>query len=86
LPRSTKCWASTEETTAEADGSAGSAKKKHESTPTIGGLRIGKHLPERRLDEPYDPVLEWEGDGQYYYLTKWMLALCRVFQVTGDVK
>ncbi|MEM2535338.1 MAG: hypothetical protein QXD12_05985 [Candidatus Nezhaarchaeales archaeon] len=31
--------------------------------PTIGGLRIGKSLPERRPDEPYDE-LEWERDGQ----------------------
>ena len=55
--------------------------------PTAGGLRIGKPLPERKPDEPYDPVLEWERDGQYYhYLTKWMLALCRVHQLTGDVK
>jgi len=55
--------------------------------PTAGGLRIGKPLPERRPDEPYDPILEWERDGQYYhYLTKWMLALCRVYQVTGDTR
>jgi len=55
--------------------------------PTIGGLRIGKPLPERRLDEPYDEILEWERDGQYYhYLTKWMHALNRVSRATGDVK
>jgi hypothetical protein len=58
-----------------------------EAHPTIRGLRIGKRLPERRPDEPYDPVLEWERDGQYYhYLTKWMLALCRVAQATGDAR
>ncbi|RLF12020.1 MAG: hypothetical protein DRJ69_01330, partial [Thermoprotei archaeon] len=58
-----------------------------EEHPTIRGLRIGKRLPERRPDEPYDPFLEWERDGQYYhYLTKWMLALCRVAQATGEAK
>ena len=66
---------------------SGLSEEEAREHPTIGGLRIGKRLPERRPDEPYDPVLEWERDGQYYhYLTKWMLALCRVFQVTGDVK
>ncbi|MHC1628115.1 MAG: hypothetical protein ACXQTI_04705 [Candidatus Nezhaarchaeales archaeon] len=58
-----------------------------EDHPTIGGLRIGKRLPERRPDEPYDPILEWERDGQYYhYLTKWMLALCRVYQAVNDLR
>ena len=52
--------------------------------PTRGGLRIGKRLNERRLDEPPDERLEWEQDGQYYhYLTKWMHALNRVSRVTG---
>lgn len=51
----------------EADGAA---------HPTIGGLRIGKLLPERRAGEPPDERLEWERDGQYFhYLTKWMHAL-----------
>lgn len=55
--------------------------------PTTGGLRIGKPLPERRPDEPYDEELEWERDGQYYhYLTKWMRALNRVSRVTGDLR
>lgn len=50
-----------------------------------GGLRIGKPLPERRPDEPYDPELEWEREGQYYhYLTKWMHALQRVAAASGD--
>lgn len=54
---------------AEADG---------EAHPTLGGLRIGKSLPERRDDEPFDEALEWERDGQYFhYLTKWMVALDR---------
>ena len=47
--------------------------------PTAGGLRIGKKLPERQADGPFDERLEWERDGQYYhYLTKWMHALCCV--------
>jgi hypothetical protein len=53
--------------------------------PTIGGLRIGKELNERRPGEPFDEGLEWERDGQYYhYLTKWMHALNRVSRVTGE--
>ncbi|MCK9278181.1 MAG: hypothetical protein M0P22_08855, partial [Methanoculleus sp.] len=56
-----------------------------EAHPTRGGLRIGKLLPERRPDEPFDERLEWDRDGQYYhYLTKWMHALNRVSRVTGD--
>jgi hypothetical protein len=46
--------------------------------PTLGGLRIGKPLPERRPDDPFDERLEWERDGQYFhYLTKWIDALVR---------
>ena len=53
--------------------------------PTARGLRIGKPLPERAPDEPFDPELEWERDGQYYhYLTKWMHALERSARVTGE--
>jgi len=56
--------------------------KKH---PTIGGLRIGKPLNERKPEDPYNEQLEWDRDGQYFhYLTKWMHALSRVTQVTGD--
>jgi hypothetical protein len=51
--------------------------------PTKGGLRIGKRLPERKPDEPFDELLEWERDGQYYhYLTKWMHALCKASRLT----
>ncbi|ANK83533.1 MAG: hypothetical protein TEF_15530 [Rhizobiales bacterium NRL2] len=47
-------------------------------SPTAGGLRIGKPLPERRPEEPFDDRLEWERDGQYFhYLTRWMHALAR---------
>lgn len=53
--------------------------------PTIGGLRIGKELPERTPDEHFDAALEWDRDGQYYhYLTKWMYALDCVSRVTDD--
>jgi hypothetical protein len=56
-----------------------------EKHPTQGGLRIGKKLPERREGEPLDERLEWERDGQYFhYLTRWMHALRRVSEVTGD--
>lgn len=55
-----------------------------ERHPTLGGLRIGKPLPERGPGEPFDAELEWERDGQYYhYLTQWMHALERVSRVTG---
>lgn len=53
--------------------------------PTMGGLRIGKQLAERRRGEPANERLEWEQDGQYYhYLTKWMHSLNRVGIVTGE--
>ena len=53
--------------------------------PTCGGLRIGKHLAERKADEPFDQRLEWDRDGQYlHYLTKWMHALSQASGVTGD--
>jgi hypothetical protein len=58
-----------------------------EAHPTLGGLRIGKPLPERRADEPPDDELEWDRDGQYFhYLTKWMHALDQAARVTGDSK
>lgn len=53
--------------------------------PTARGLRIGKPLPERGADEPLDPRLEWERDGQYYhYLTRWMHALARAASVLQE--
>lgn len=53
--------------------------------PTVGGLRIGKPLPERGPDEPRDERLEWDRDGQYWhYLTKWMDALSRAAVVLGE--
>jgi hypothetical protein len=53
--------------------------------PTIGGLRIGKEMNERKPSETFDETLEWDRDGQYYhYLTKWMHALNRVSRATRD--
>lgn len=56
-----------------------------EAHPTLGGLRIGKPLPERGEREPLDERLEWDRDGQYFhYLTRWMHALDQVTRATGD--
>lgn len=53
--------------------------------PTVGGLRIGKKLPERAPGEPVDQRLEWEQDGQYFhYLTRWVNALLVAHQETAD--
>ena len=60
-------------------------EKEGREHPTVGGLRIGKPLPERRPGEPLNDRLEWDQDGQYFhYLTKWMHALHRAGQFTGD--
>ena len=64
---------------------SGLGEQEGERHPTAGGLRIGKKLNERRPGEPPDERTEWDRDGQYFhYLTKWMHALNRVGQVTGD--
>lgn len=56
-----------------------------EAHPTVGGLRIGKPLPERGPSEPIDPDLEWDRDGQYFhYLTRWMYALDQTARFTRD--
>jgi hypothetical protein len=56
-----------------------------EAHPTLGGVRIGKPLPERGAADPLDERLEWERDGQYFhYLTKWMHALDQVTRQTGQ--
>lgn len=66
-------------------GGAGWLDEASEEHPTRGGLRIGKELPERAPDEPYDDRLEWDRDGQYFhYLTKWMHALDVVGRATGE--
>jgi hypothetical protein len=64
---------------------SGLPEREGRAHPTRGGLRIGKPLPERALDEPYDPLLEWERDGQYFhYLTRWMHALDQAARATGQ--
>jgi hypothetical protein len=64
---------------------SGLDEREGERHPTLGGLRIGKKLPERRAGQPPDERLEWERDGQYYhYLIKWMHALNCAGQMTGD--
>jgi len=64
---------------------SGLDEEEGENHPTIGGLRIGKKLNERKVEDPIDQRLEWDQDGQYYhYLTKWMHALNTVAKVTGD--
>ena len=56
-----------------------------ERHPTLGGLRIGKKLNERAVDEPPSSRLEWDQDGQYFhYLTKWMHALGRMSHETRE--
>ena len=66
---------------------SGLGKEEGEAHPTIGELRIGKKLNERKPDELYDERLEWEQDGQYFhYLTKWMHALNCVMQITSDFR
>lgn len=64
---------------------SGLSDEEAELHPTRGGLRIGKRLPERGPDEPFDSRLEWERDGQYFhYLTRWIHALGRASQETGQ--
>jgi hypothetical protein len=64
---------------------SGLGERDGESYPTRGGLRIGKKLPERRSEEPFDEGAEWDRDGQYFhYLTKWMHALDQVSTSTRD--
>jgi hypothetical protein len=66
---------------------SGLPEQEGELHPTLGGLRIGKPLKERRAAEPYDEQSEWDQDGQYYhYLTKWMHALHQVSRATRELK
>ena len=66
---------------------SGLSLEEGELHPTAGGMRIGKSLPERGINEPYNEQREWDRDGQYYhYLTKWMHALNRVSMITGNPK
>ncbi len=64
---------------------SGLREREGELHPTVGGLRIGKPLNERRPGEAMDERLEWDRDGQYYhYLTKWMHALDRAGRIFSD--
>ena len=64
---------------------SGSDERSGQDHPTRGGLRIGKEMPERRQDEPFDERLEWERDGQYFhYLSKWMHALDQLSRTTRE--
>lgn len=64
---------------------SGMEEEEGERHPTCGGLRIGKELPERKYDQPFDSRLEWERDGQYFhYLTQWMHALNRVGETVNQ--
>ncbi len=66
---------------------SGLSEEEGRERPTARGLRIGKPLPERAAEQPYDAGLEWERDGQYYhYLTKWMHALAQAGRVTEDMR
>lgn len=66
---------------------SGLDEKTGEIHPTIGGLRIGKKLDERGLNQEYDEALEWERDGQYYhYITKWIHALNITAKTSEDIK
>jgi hypothetical protein len=42
---------------------SGLSERQGTEHPTLGGLRIGKPLPERSADEPPDARLEWDRDG-----------------------
>jgi hypothetical protein len=62
---------------------SGLVEREGEAHPTRGGLRIGKKLPERGPNEPFDERLERDRDGQYFhYLTRWMHALDQVTRST----
>ena len=64
---------------------SGLSGQEAEAHPTRGGLRIGKRLPERDQNAPFDESLEWDRDGQYFhYLTKWMHALDQTTRSTGQ--
>jgi hypothetical protein len=64
---------------------SGLSEREGAEHPTVGGLRIGKPLPERGADEPPNARLEWDRDGQYFhYLTKWMDALSRAGLILNE--
>src|SRR5680860_761133 len=64
---------------------SGLSEEEGQKHPTAGGLRIGKKMPERGENEPYNDRLEWERDGQYFhYITRWVNALLGANQETGN--
>jgi hypothetical protein len=64
---------------------SGLPEKEGAAHPTVGGLRIGKPLPERGPEEAPDPGREWDRDGQYFhYLTRWIHALDLMGRHTGQ--
>lgn len=66
---------------------SGLSEKEGKSHPTIGGLRIGKKMAERKAGETFNARLEWERDGQYFhYLTRWMSALLQAQIETNEEK
>jgi hypothetical protein len=66
---------------------SGLSDNEGEKHPTIGGLRIGKRLPERTKGELYEEPLEWERDGQYFhYLTRWINTLLYAAEQTDEQK
>ncbi len=66
---------------------SGLGEEEGEEHPTWGGLRIGKALPERGLDQPFNERLKWDRDGQYFhYLTQWMHALDQLTRATGQAR
>ncbi|WMJ74606.1 hypothetical protein RCC89_15750 [Cytophagaceae bacterium ABcell3] len=55
---------------------SGLSESEGKEHPTVGGLRIGKEMPERGQDEPFNSRLEWDRDGQYFhYITRWIHSL-----------
>jgi hypothetical protein len=66
---------------------SGLSEEEGRNHPTAGGLRIGKKLPERQENEPFNERLEWDRDGQYFhYLTRWANALLMATQETGSAQ
>ncbi len=64
---------------------SGLSETEGQAHPTLGGLRIGKRLPERPIGHPIDERREWDRDGQYFhYLTKWTHALDQCARVSRD--
>ncbi len=66
---------------------SGLSEEEGHKHPTRGGVRIGKAMPERKPDEPFDERMEWNRDGQYFhYLTKWMHALDLAARESGEAR